>query len=396
MRLHYKHTTYACFTGYIVQAIVNNFVPLLFLTFQSQYGITLEKIALLTGLNFGIQLLVDLVSAKAADLIGYRPCIIAAHVFSAAGLILLTVLPDLLPDAYTGLLLAVIVYAVGGGLIEVLVSPIMQACPGDEKEKAMSLLHSFYCWGHVGVVLISSIFFATFGISRWKILALIWALIPAANGVLFLFVPIGSLIPEGESGYSIRKLISLGSFWIFMLLMACAGACEQGVSQWASAYAESALHVSKTLGDLLGPLLFALMMGSARLFYGKCGEKIDLKRFMWISGLLCLCSYLLIGLTSTPALGFLGCALCGLSVGILWPGTFSLGTNAIPLGGTAMFAFFALAGDLGCSLGPTWVGTMAGRLGSRLNLGILAGAVFPLLLLTGLLLEKLQTRRKNK
>lgn len=387
MKLQYKHTVYACFIGYVVQAIINNFVPLLFLTFQSQYGISLDRIALLTGLNFSIQLLIDLLAARFADRIGYRLCITGAHIFSAAGLILLSVLPELLPSAYAGICISVVIYALGGGLLEVLVSPIMESCPGDEKEKAMSLLHSFYCWGHVGVVLLSSLFFAVFGIENWKIMAVAWAAIPILNCVLFSRVPIGSLIEEGETGYTIRQLAGLRVFWVFMLLMACAGACEQAVSQWASAYAESGLHVSKTVGDLAGPLLFAVAMGSARLFYGKWGGRIELKRFMWVSAVLCLCSYLLIGLSAMPVLGFLGCALCGLSVGILWPGTFSLAAKGIPRGGTAMFALFALAGDLGCAGGPTFVGTMAERLGGQLNLGILAALVFPVLLLTGLLLE---------
>ncbi len=384
MKLKYQHTVYACFTGYVVQAIINNFVPLLFLTFQSQYGITLERIALLTGLNFGIQLLIDLFSAKFADRLGYRPCIIAAHVFASLGLIMLTILPELFPGAYAGLCIAVIIYAIGGGLIEVLISPIMEACPGDEKEKAMSLLHSFYCWGHVGVVLLSSLFFFMFGIANWKLLALFWAIIPALNCVFFAGVPIGSLIAEGEEGYSIRKLFSLRIFWVFMLLMACSGACEQAVSQWASAYAESGLQVSKTVGDLAGPLLFAVTMGSTRLLYGKYGERIPLKKFMGASAVLCLCSYLIIGLSGLPILGFLGCALCGMSVGILWPGTFSLGAKEIPKGGTAMFALFALAGDVGCSGGPTYVGTLAGYLDGQIHLGILAAIVFPVLLLVGL------------
>ncbi len=387
MKLQYRHTMYACFIGYIVQAIVNNFVPLLFLTFQSQYGITLDKIAFLTGLNFGIQLLVDLLSAEFADRIGYRPLILAAHLFSAAGLVALTILPELFPSTYTGLCFSVVIYAVGGGLIEVLVSPIMQAIPGDEKEMAMSLLHSFYCWGHVAVVLLSTLFFAAVGIENWKILAALWAAVPIVNFFLFLKVPIAPIIAEGEEGYSIRKLITIPLFWIFMLLMMTAGACEQAVSQWASAYAESGLRVSKTVGDLLGPLLFAGTMGCARLLYGKFGEKINLKKFMRFSALLCLASYLLIGLSDFPLLGFLGCALCGLSVGILWPGSFSLGAEGIPLGGTAMFALFALAGDLGCSAGPTYVGIMANLFGGQLRLGILAAVIFPLLLLLGLAFE---------
>ncbi len=387
MKLQYKHTIYACFIGYIVQAIINNFVPLLFLTFQSQYGISLQRIALLTGLNFGIQLLVDLLSAGFADRIGYRSCVLCAHVFAAAGLIGLTVLPEIFTDPYIGICLSVTVYAVGGGLIEVLVSPIVEACPGDEKEKAMSMLHSFYCWGHVGVVLLSTLFFAVFGISNWKVLALLWAVIPLLNCFCFAKVPIASLLEEGEKGLTIGELVRMKRFWIFMLLMACAGSCEQAVSQWASAYAESGLQVSKTVGDLAGPLLFAAFMGSSRLLYGKFGEKISLEKFMWVSGILCLCSYLLIGLSTAPALGFLGCALCGLSVGILWPGTFSLGAKGIARGGTAMFALFALAGDLGCSGGPTYVGFMAECFGGQLNLGILAGMIFPVLLLLGLLLH---------
>ena len=387
MRFQYKHTIYASFIGYIVQAIVNNFVPLLFLTFQSEYGISLDKIALLTGMNFGVQLAVDLISAKFADRIGYRRCIIAAHIFSAAGLIGLTVLPDFLSDPYLGICLAVGTYAIGGGLIEVLISPIVEACPGKEKEKAMSLLHSFYCWGHVGVVLLSSLFFLIFGIRNWRCMAIIWAVIPLLNISLFAKVPIASLIKEGETGYSIGELFTKRAFWIFMLLMVCAGSCEQAVSQWASAYAESGLHVSKAIGDLAGPLLFAVTMGSARLFYGKFGEKIELQKFMVLSGILCLCSYLMIGFAPIPLLGFLGCALCGLSVGILWPGTFSLAAKGIPRGGTAMFAFFALAGDLGCGSGPTYVGILADAFGGKLNMGILAAVVFPILLLIGLFLN---------
>lgn len=388
MKLQYKHTVYACFIGYVVQAIVNNFVPLLFLTFQLEFGISLDKIAMLTGMNFGIQLLVDLLAAKFVDRIGYRPCILFAHVCSAAGLLGLTALPSVTASPYLGICIAIAVYAVGGGLLEVLVSPIVEACPGEEKEKAMSLLHSFYCWGHVGVVLISTLFFRIFGIANWRYMAAGWALIPLANIVLFAAVPIASLIKEGEAGCRIRQLFCRRIFWIFMLIMACAGACEQAVSQWASAYAESGLQVSKMTGDLAGPLLFAVAMGSARLFYGKHGERIELKRFMKISGSLCLCSYLIIGLSGIPFIGFLGCALCGMSVGILWPGTFSLAARAIPNGGTAMFAFFALAGDLGCAGGPTYVGIMADWMGGRLNLGILAAVIFPAILLIGLSLIK--------
>lgn len=384
----YNHTIYASFIGYIVQAVVNNFIPLLFLTFQTTYDISLDKITLLVTFNFGIQLLVDMASVKFVDRIGYRICIVAAHIFSAAGLVGITVLPKVLPSPFAGLLVSVAIYAVGGGLIEVLVSPIVEACPTQRKESAMSLLHSFYCWGHVGVVIISTLFFRIAGIDNWRYLAWFWALIPALNAFYYAKVPIASLMEDGEKGLSLRQLFRNRLFWIMMLLMVCAGACEQGISQWASAFAEKGLGVSKTVGDLAGPLLFAVMMGLARVFYGKYSEKVPLEKFMALSGVLCLCSYLLAALSKSPALGLAGCGLCGLSVGILWPGTFSMSAKGIRGGGTAMFALLALAGDLGCSGGPTFVGMMSEAFGEDLKKGILAGAIFPILLLTGLLLHK--------
>ena len=374
----------ACFIGYVVQAIVNNFVPLLFLTFQGSYGISLQKITLLVTFNFGIQLLVDLASIGFVDRIGYRASMILAHAMAAAGLILLTVLPECLGDPFVGLLIAVMIYAIGGGLLEVLVSPVVEACPTDNKEKAMSLLHSFYCWGHVGVVLISTIFFSTMGIENWKILARIWAVIPVLNGIVFLTSPIYSLHEEGEKGLSIRELCSMKIFWVVMLMMTCAGASEQAVSQWASTFAEEGLKVSKTVGDLAGPMAFAVLMGLARLLYGKYGEKIDLKRFMTYSSILCVISYLCIAFVPVPMLSLVGCAVCGFSVGIMWPGTFSIASASIRGGGTAMFALLALAGDLGCSGGPTLAGFVSSSVGNNLRMGILAAIVFPVLLLSGI------------
>ncbi len=384
MKDKYQNTMYACFVGYIVQAIVNNFVPLLFLTFESSYGIPLSQITMLITFNFGIQLLVDLLSAKFVDKIGYRVSIVMAHIFVAIGLAGLVVLPDLLPNAFAGLLIAVVVYAIGGGLIEVLISPIMESCPSENKEKAMSLLHSFYCWGHVGVVLLSTLFFWFFGIANWKILALLWVIIPVCNGILFCKVPIAPLIEEGETGMSLQELCKNRIFWILMLMMMCAGASEQAVSQWASTFAEQGLGVSKTIGDLAGPMAFAILMGSARAFYGKFGDRIDLDKFMQASSLLCIVSYLCISLSPSPLLSLIGCSLCGLSVGIMWPGTFSKASAALQNGGTAMFALLALAGDVGCSGGPTLVGFVTGLASDDLKKGILAGIIFPILLIVGI------------
>lgn len=388
MNAKYKKTVYACFIGYIVQAIVNNFVPLLFLTFESTYQIPLSQITMLITINFGIQLLVDLLSTGFVDKIGYRASIMIAHIFSAAGLLGLAVLPEILPNAYIGLLLSVTIYALGGGLIEVLISPIMDSCPTENKEKAMSLLHSFYCWGHVGVVLLSTLFFRVCGIENWKILTLLWVIVPICNTFLFAKTPMAPVIEEGAAGMSIMDLCKNKVFWVLMLMMLCAGASEQSVSQWASTFAERGLGVSKTLGDLAGPMAFAILMGSARAFYGRFGDKIDLDKFMMGSGILCIVSYLCISLAPTPLLSLVGCAVCGLSVGIMWPGSFSKASASIRNGGTAMFALLALAGDLGCSGGPTLVGYLSSMQSNDLRKGILAAIAFPVLLVVGILLLK--------
>ena len=385
--LTYKNTIVSCFVGYIVQAIVNNFVPLLFITFQNTYGIPLSQITLLVTFNFVVQILTDLVSAKYVDRIGYRTAMILAHVFSALGLAGLTVLPEMM-DPFVGILTAVMIYAVGGGLLEVLVSPVMESCPTDNKETAMSLLHSFYCWGHVGVVLISTVFFRFAGIENWKVLALVWALIPVCNGLVFLKTPMAPLMEEGETGMTFGELFRNKTFWWLLVMMICSGASEHSVAEWASAFAEQALGIPKTLGDLAGPLSFAVCMGIARVIYGKYGEKIPLEKFMKGSALLCVGAYLLISLSPWPALSLVGCAVCGLSVGIMWPGSFSTAAAALRHGGTAMFALLALAGDVGCGGGPTLVGFVSDAVGDNLKLGILAAIVFPAVMVLCLLTRK--------
>lgn len=384
MKNNYKMTMYACFIGYIVQAVVNSFVPLLFVTFQTEYHIPLTQITLLITVNFVIQLVVDLLSAGFVDKIGYRASAIIAHACAGTGIFLLTILPELFSNPFYGILLAVMVYAIGGGLIEVLISPVLEACPTDNKESAMSLLHSFYCWGCTGVVLLSTLFFAVFGTSHWKILALIWVILPAANLILFTKVSIYSLHEEGESGMSISELFRVKVFWLLMAMMLCAGASEQAVSQWASTFAEKGLHIQKTVGDLVGPMMFSVLMGLSRLIYGKYGEKFNLDRFMKGSCVLCVASYLCISLVPVPIVGLIGCAICGFSVGIMWPGTFSKASAAIKRGGTVLFAMLALAGDLGCSGGPTLVGFVSSAFSGNLRLGILTAIVFPVLLLAGL------------
>lgn len=387
-KLSYNHTMYASFIGYVVQAIVNNFVPLLFVTFEESFNISISKITFLVTFNFGLQLIVDLLSTTFVDRIGYKVSVIIAHFMSALGLILLTILPNVFNDAFIGLLISVMVYAIGGGLLEVLVSPIVEACPTDNKQTAMSLLHSFYCWGCVGVVLISTIFFGIFGISNWRILTIVWAIVPILNGLYFSQVPIAKLIDDDQKTLSFKELFSNNIFWIMLLLMVCSGASEQAVSQWASTFAEKGLGVTKTIGDLTGPMFFSILMGTSRAIFGKFGDRLDLKKSMCISGILCVISYLLISLSPWAVVSLIGCGICGFSVGIMWPGTFSLSSESIRGGGTMMFALLALAGDVGCSGGPTFVGLISGLFNDNLKIGILMAIVFPILLILGLLLIK--------
>ena len=388
MKNNYQKTIYACFIGYIVQAVVNSFVPLLFVTFQKSYGIPLTQITLLITINFLIQLLIDMLSAGFIDKIGYRASVLIAHVCAAAGLGLLTILPEICPTPFIGILISVIIYAVGGGLLEVLVSPIVEACPTENKESTMSLLHSFYCWGCTGVVLISTIFFRIWGTQNWKILALLWTLLPIGNFFLFTKAPIYSLQEDGEKGMSFWQLAHEKLFWMLMLMMMCAGAAEQSVSQWASTFAEAGLGITKTLGDLVGPMAFSILMGLSRVIYGKYGEKMDLDRFMKYSLVLCVASYLCISLVPNPMVEMIGCAVCGFSVGILWPGTFSKASASIKRGGTVLFAMLALAGDLGCSGGPTLVGFVSGMFENNMRIGIFAAIIFPVLMLVSLLVAK--------
>ena len=385
MKKNYQRTLKACYLGFITQAIAANFAPLLFLKFHADYGISLGRIALISTAFYFTQLVVDVFCARFVDKIGYRKSVVASEVASVLGLVGLAFIPDLCADPFTGIIACVIVYAIGSGLIEVLCSPIVEACPFDHKEAVMSLLHSFYCWGSVGVILLSSLFFTVFGIGSWRILACVWALIPLYNIFNFATCPIEHLTEDGK-GMTIGQLFRKPLFWVAILLMVCAGASEMSMAQWASAYTEAALGFSKSVGDLIGPCMFAVTMGISRIIYGKYGAKINLNHYMIASGILCLCCYLLASLSSSPVLGLIGCIFCGFSVGIMWPGTISITSPRLPQGGIALFAFLAMAGDLGGAIGPSLVGTVSQQAGDSLQSGMLAGSVFPLVLIVSLLL----------
>ncbi|MBE6587910.1 MAG: MFS transporter [Ruminococcaceae bacterium] len=391
----YKKTLIACYLGFVTQAITANFAPLLFLTFKGSYGISLDKIALIPLVFYLTQLIVDLAATKFADKIGYRACVVASQVVSALGLVLMTFLPDLLPSPFVGILIAVVLYSIGSGLIEVLVSPIVEACPFENKDGMMSLLHSFYCWGAMSVILGSTLFFVIFGVENWRILALIWALVPLINTFNFISCPIERLVEDGES-LGIRGLLKTPIFWLMILLMVCSGASEATMAQWASAFCESALNVSKTVGDLAGPCLFAMFMGISRMLYGKFSEKLNLSSVMLVCGAMCAGCYLLASLAALPVLGLCGCALCGLAVGIMWPGSISISSKHCPRGGTAMFAFLALAGDLGAMVSPAMVGGISEMMGGNLKTGLLVATAFPAVLVVGLIILKASKKNRIK
>lgn len=387
---NFRHTLAASYIGYITQAIVNNFTPLLFVTFNNTFNISMLKICSLITVNFMIQLGVDLLSTFITDKIGYRIAASFAHFSAFFGFVLLGTLPYYMENSYAAILIATVFLAVGGGTCEVVISPIVEACPTDKKSASMSLLHSFYCWGQVLVVLISTLFFVIADVSNWRYLSFIWSLIPLFNAIYFIFVPINTLV-SNEEKIPVKKLFKNKLFFVFLLLMLCSGASELAMSQWASAFAEVGLNITKTTGDLVGPTMFAVFMGISRVLYAVKSEKIELSKFIMLSGIFCVLCYITVAISDNPFIALTACALTGFTVGIMWPGVYSLAAAKIPKGGTSMFALLALAGDLGCSTGPNIVGILSDKFGGNFKTGFAFAAVFPLILFAGIIIL-----RKNK
>ncbi len=386
-----KHTVRASSLGYVIQSMVNTFAPLLFVTFQNTYEVSLAQISFLIAINFVAQIVLDFLASGFADKIGYRKCVVAAQILITVGIAGLAFLPDLFANPFAGLVTAVIIYGCGGGLTEVLLTPIVQACPIERKDKAVSMLHSFYCWGSVIVILGSTAFFKVAGLENWRVLACIWAVLPLVNAIYFLIVPMFELVAE-EERMSFRDLAGNGTFWLMIIFMFCAGSCEMGIAQWASNFAEEGLHVTKAAGDLLGPCLFAALKGAERTWYGKKGNDKYLWGFMMFCAILCAVCYLVLGLVAAPAIALVACAIAGFSTGVMWPGTFTHAARTLPRGGTALFGMLALAGDVGCGAGPAIVGAISSHMGDDLRIGFLFGTSFAVLLVIGLLILKKRKR----
>ncbi len=403
MELNWRRTKMACYMGYITQAINVNLAPLLFIIFQNEFGFTFEQIGRIILINFGTQIVADIIATKYVDRIGYRPAVLAALLLSVAGLVSLSFMPGLTGGAYMGLIIPVMLYSFGSGLIEVLISPIVEALPGDEKAAMMSLLHSFYCWGQMAVVLITTLLIWRLGSGIWPVLPILWAIVPAVDFFVFLKAPIGSVIAEGGTPMKIGDLFRSGFFWMAMLLMICSGSSELTMSQWSSLFAEKGLRVTKLVGDLLGPCLFAVFMGITRGAYGVAGSRVDIHKALIASGALCVICYATTIFAPHPIVSLIGCAVCGVSVALMWPGTLSFSAARFPLGGTAMFGILAVCGDIGGAFGP-WIAGLVSDAAQKtaavaglavstgmdleqlgLKAGLLVGMIFPVGLLIGLI-----------
>ncbi len=393
MTFTHKHSLYACCVGYVTQAVANNFMPLLFAMFGTDYGISLEKIGLLITINFVIQMAVDFSAAKYTDKFGYRSLIVMAHFAVSAGLGLLGLAPIIAPgNIYPVLVISIVIYAVGGGLIEVLVSPMVEAMPTSNKVGTMNILHSFYCWGQLTVTALSTVYFVAVGVEKWYYLSFLWALIPLFNALLFLKVPVCTLKGDAD-GSPMKALFTNSMFWLLAVLMICAGASELAMAQWASYFAEMGLGVTKTLGDVLGPCAFAVLMGVSRLMYSRFSLRLNLTKAIGISSVMCAACYFVAALSPYPLVSVLACAVSGFTVGIMWPGVYSLAARKISYGGTTMFALLALAGDVGCTSGPSLVGWISGLLGGgdfAIKMAMLTMAAFPIAM--ALIIPKLKAK----
>lgn len=397
MKLGPKHTKLAGYMGYLTQALIINFPPLLFLTFINTYNLSISSISVLITVSFMVQLAVDAFAAKFSSKLNIRATVVTALILATVGITGYSYLPEIIPSPFVGLLICTVVSSIGAGFVEVLISPIIEACPTDGKSAAMSILHSFYAWGHAGIIILSTIFFGVFGLENWRILACLWTIIPLVGAVAFMLVPIYTLEgdkPVENTELKKRSPLRSGLFLVFFVIMMCAGAAEQAMAQWASTFAESGLGVSKSVGDILGPCSFALLMGVARVIYAKFSDRLDLQKAIYLSSLVCIAAYLVAALSPNAVISLIGCALCGLSIGIMWPGTYSLAAQKIPRIGIQIFALLALGGDLGCALGPAVAGWIAELFGNDLRISFAISAIFPLIMVILLLANK-KDRRKD-
>lgn len=373
----YLPTKLAGYVGFIVQAIVNNFLPILFIVFQDVYGLGYEKLGRLIVINFATQMFIDFITPKIIHKLGYRRAAFLCQFTACVGLCLMAVLPRFMSNTYLAIIISIVFYATGSGLMEVILSPMIEMLPTGNKSGNMAVLHSFYCWGQTVVVPLTTLMVFIFGRENWTYIPLVWAVVPFVNMFTFLRVPI--VEPDSEEKQStFLELARTPKFVVYMVMMLCAGASEIAMSQWSSLFVEQALGVSKAIGDIVGPCLFALFMALGRVIYASLSKKVSFTRLLIWLNLLCFICYVMVALCHIAVLSLVFCALCGLSVSISWPGIYSAGARTFKTGGAVMFSAFAMCGDTGCALGPGLVGLVAEY--TNLNVGFLVAAVFPLIM----------------
>lgn len=378
MRSKFLGTKLACYVGYVVQAVINNFLPILFIALQDVYGLGYERLARLIIFNFASQIAVDFSAPKIVALFGYRKSAALSQAMAALGLVSMGILPRIMSNTYLAIIISIIIYAIGSGMMEVIISPIIEMLPTKNKSGNMAFLHSFYCWGQAFTIIVTTLLVTVFGYKGWANIPLIWAVIPFLNTFSFFKVPV--IEPKGEEkGDSFKSLASSKRFIIYMVMMFCGGACEIAMAEWASLFAQQALGISKVIGDLAGPCAFALFMGTGRVLYGWISKKVDFRKTVIVMSLLCFICYLTVAFCKIPAFSLIACAACGFSVSLFWPGVLSEGAKDFKRGGSVMYGVFALCGDTGCSAGPWIIGIIADRLG--LNFGFSVAAIFPVIMI---------------
>ncbi len=390
----YFPTKLAGYVGFVVQAIVNNFLPILFIVFQNVYNLSYEKLGRLILFNFATQMFIDLITPKIIAKIGYRKAASLSQGAAAAGLILLGTLPSLMNNTYLAIIISIIIYATGSGLMEVILSPMIEMLPTGNKSGNMAVLHSFYCWGQAFTVLVTTGLVFLFGFKQWYFIPAIWAIIPFLNMFSFLRVPIVQPSPD-EKMSTFSELVKKPLFLVYMVMMFCAGASEIAMAEWASIFAQNALGVSKAIGDITGPCAFALFMGTGRVVYAKLSKKVSFTKMLVILNIFCFVCYMVVAVCKIPIIALIFCAVCGFTVSISWPGIYSAGARTFTTGGAVMFSVFAMCGDTGCALGPWLIGVLADKF--SLNVGFAAASVFPLVMvICALYILKLRSCKSGK
>lgn len=353
----YQLTTISCFVGIFCQAVSSNITAILFIPLMTLYGLSYVHLGLLVGINFTTQVLVDIIASRLVDRYGFRVFVLPSDILAVIGLVLFGLTPVLFDNILTGLVFSTIIFSASCGLQEVMLSPIVNAIPHNDKGPAMALMHSFYAWGQVATIIITTLFLFFFGIENWQVIVFLWALVPLVNFFMFLAAPFPGVIHENQR-MTMRDLI-LKPFYLVALLAIMGGAATELVmNQWSSTFSEKVLELPKVTGDILGMCGFAVFLGLGRVLYGRYGSKINMNNVLVGSAAAAVVCYIAVAISPLPAISLAACAVCGLAASLLWPGTLVITAEKYPLAGAWIFAILAAAGDIGAASGPFAAGVI--------------------------------------